>query len=392
MENQNRFDLEKALRAWREDCASRSCISLEAARELESDLCERVADLQKQGLKDDEAFQEALRQVGSPADLAREFARENPWVVWHDRLLWMVAAGFAFSIWQFISYSAITWFLQTFGVLLPFDLSIGAAVPVGTNLPVLAIAALLASGRLHKLTVRLDYFLQSRRRLALTGLALLVVAILIMALAIEPLYPPSLLAALAWPMALLSIALFLFDRSPMPKVQGCDSGWGRPVAVWRERVCWMAVGALMLGLWQPASGLGLRALLINRLLINRLYNPGLIVSAQLLVALGPVIPLLLFAQRTRRGKDIPYATFVRRRPLLALLPAVLLAWTGLQLWSLYLGVPRGRGVFFSDVLNHYVTTFEWLWPVGLAALVLWLAPSHLEQEQDSDFAKQASRD
>lgn len=98
MENQNRFDLEQALRAWREDCASRPGISPDNAKELESDLRERAADLLKLGLNEKEAFTGAVRQLGSPAELAREFARENPLAVWRERLFWIVAAGFTVSV------------------------------------------------------------------------------------------------------------------------------------------------------------------------------------------------------------------------------------------------------------------------------------------------------
>ena len=142
----------------------------------------------------------------------------------------------------------------------------------------------------------------------------------------------------------------------------------------------------MVGFWQTVSGLGIRALFLTGH-INEHFNVGLVLSVQLLVQLSPVILLVILTQRTRRGKDIPGAALVRRRPLLAVLPALLSAWTGLQLWSLYSGIPREHGVSFPNVLTHYVTTFQWLWPVGLAALLLWLAPNRLEQERDSEFAK-----
>jgi len=390
MENKNHFDLEKALLTWREDFASRSGISLEAARELESDLRERVADLQKQGLNENEAFRKALHQVGSPGALAREFARENPWAVWHDRFLWMITAGFAVSIWQIMSYRAISWLLQAFGDSLPFyllfHLSAGVAVTLGANLPLLLIAILLATGRLGKLAGSFHHFLQSRRQLVLTGMGLLVVAVYMMLFGLNEWSPLYLITTFVWPLALLSLGIFLFRPSNAISARSPFQMKTAFAAVWRERVCWMAVGGLIVGFWQIVSSLGIRALFSTRD-FNKPFNVGLVMGLQLLAPLSPAILLLLLGQRVRRGMEMPGETLVRRRPLLAALPVVLSAWAGMQLWPLYSGIPRDRGVTFPDVLTHYLTTFQWLWPVGLALLLLWLAPDRLKQEQDSEFAK-----
>ncbi len=396
MEDKNRFDLEKALRAWREDCASRPGISLEDSRELESDLRERVRDLQKQGLSENEAFQEGARQLGSPGALAREFARENPWAVWQDRLLWMVVAGFAISIWHFMTNGAIVWlfqwYSQTFDVSPPF--SFGAWVTLAGNLPVLAIAVLLATGRLEKLRGRLHYLLQSRQRLALVGMGLLVAGVLTRGLGPNPVTPPggiastalSLMNLSAWPLLLLSLGVFILEpvsageearlRFQMASV---------PAAVWRSRVCWMVVGGLVLEFWQTVSLFGIRALFYTGN-IAKPFNVSLaLMSVNLLLQLSPLILLVLLRQRMRRGKAIPGATLVRRRPLLAILPALLCVWTGLHLWSVYSWMPREFGASWPGLFTHYATTFRWFWPVSLAALLLWLAPNQSEH-QDSEFA------
>jgi len=393
MEDKNRFDLEKALRAWREDCASRPGISLEDAKELESDLRERVADLQQQGLNEADAFQEAARQVGSPGVLAREFARENPWAVWHDRLIWMVVAGFAVSVWRFMSYGTISSILSTFGVLLPFHFSTGALVTLAGNLPVLALAVLLATGKIAKLAGRFDYFLQSRQRFAFTGMGLLAVGVLLRVFGPNPLLPPEglgltilyLLSLSAWPLVLLSFGVFLIR--PISSGESARSRFQMvtvPSAVWRERVCWMSLGGLMLGLWQVVSGLGIRAVFYPGN-INKPLNMGpLLLSVLLVVQLSPFIILVLLRQRMRKGKNI---AGVGRRRLFIIIPTLLCAWIGLNLWSSYLSVPQGFTLSLPALLTSYLSTFHWFWQFSLAALLLWLAPSRSGQRQHSEFAK-----
>ena len=376
MENQNRFDLEQALRAWRDDCAGRSGISFDNARELESDLRERVAALLKQGLDERDAFSRAVRQVGSLGELAREFARENPLAVWRERLFWIVAAGFAVSVWSLLTGGTLLWCVNTFGALLPFT---GPAwFALGGNLPLLALAVLLATGRLHG-AARRRFF--GRRHLAFAGACLLAAGLAVRLFGPYPVTAPeSLLVMLVvlsrWPLLLLVLGISLFRPSRAPESAAPALGPLRlEGVVWRERVFWMAVGALAVGVWRSVTWVSLNALFYTGD-INRpfLFGP-LLVGSQLLIELSPLMVLgLVLRQRMRAGKDVTAGALVRSRAMFAFIPVVVCAEAALHLWSDYHWKPAGFDISWSSLVANYFTTFRWLWPAGLALLILWLAP------------------
>ncbi len=381
MENQNRFDLEHALHRWREDCASRSGISFDNARELESDLRERVADLLKQGLNENEAFGRAVRQVGSPSELAREFARENPLELWRERLFWVVAAGFAISIWSLLSAGTISWFVNTFGVLLPFA---GPAwFSLASNVPLLAMAVLLASGKLERMAERMRYF--SRQHLAYTGSCLIAAGLLVRLFGPCPLRGHVSLIGLAMgPLLLLFVSIGLFRPARAAECATSAAPLQLPVVVWRERVFWMAVGALAVGVWQTVSWAGMKALFYTGD-INRpfLFGP-LFLGSWWLIELSPIVVLgVLLRQRMRAGKDITAGRLVRSRGLFGIIPVVVCAWAALHLWSEYYWLPERLNISFSTVLANYFTTFRWLWPTGVALLILWLAPGEPIQTEEN---------
>ncbi len=386
MENPNRFDLEQALRAWREDCASQPGISFDNARELESDLRDRVAALRKQGLGEKEAFSQAIRQVGSPGELAREFARENPLTVWRERLFWIIAAGFAFSVWSLLTSGTVLWFVNTYGVLLPFR---GPAwFSLCGNLPLLALAVLLATGKLGSVAPRLRFF--GRRHLALTGGCLLAAGLAVGLFGPYPLTSPEsllvkVIALSLWPLILLFLGVSLFRPTLAP--ESAASGLvplPLPAVVWRERVFWMAVGGLAVGIWQTVSWVGMKALFYTGE-INRpfLFGP-LFVGSWLLLELSPLVVLgLLLRQRMRAGKDVTAGKLVRSRAMFTFIPVAVGAWTALYLWSDYHWRPAGYDISWSSIVANYITTFRWLWPAGLAVLILWLAPRQETQTGES---------
>lgn len=376
MENQNRFDLEQALREWREDCASRPGISFDNARELESDLRERVADLLKQGLNEREAFSRAVRQVGSPAELAREFAREHPLAVWRERLFWIVAAGFTASVWSLLAGGVLLWFVNTFCEALPF--STAAWLTLGGNLPLLVLAVLLATGRVPNVLTRMRFF--GRRHLAFAGTSLLAVGLAVRLFGPYPLTARESLLVKAVglslePLILLSLGVSLFRpfaRPESPESISCPS-WVSAV-VWRERVFWMATGALAGGLWQAVTVLCMVATLLHIGDFNTLGKAWFI-GSYLLLELSPLLVLgLLLRHRMRSGKDVTAGRLVRSRAMFALIPVVVCAWATLTLWSNHYWRPDGVHISWSTNVANYFMTLRWFWPAGLAFLILWLAP------------------
>jgi hypothetical protein len=379
MENQNRFDLEQAFRAWREDCASRPGISHDNARELESDLRERVADLVKQGLNEKDAFSKAIRQVGSLGELALEFGRENPLAVWRERLFWIVAAGFGVSVWSLLTAGSFLWFVNTFGVLLPLPHL--AWLVLAGNLPLLAMAVLLATGRLENLAARIRFF--RRGHLAFAGGCLLAAGLLVRLFGPSRLTAPESLPVIGlvlsrWPLILLFLGISLFRPAPAPESGGSSLSLLRlPPVVWRERVFWMAVGALAVGVWESVSRVSIQALFYTGdIHWPYLVGPLLLSGSLLLIELTPLIVLaLLLRHRIRAGKDSTGGRMVRSRAFFASIPVAVCTWAAVQLASQYFWRPGGADFsFWSNVAANYFVTLQWLWPAGLASLIMWLAP------------------
>jgi hypothetical protein len=97
MENQSSFDLNAAIRRWREELAKSPGFHVEDLDELESHLHDSESSLRAQGLTAEEAFLIAVRRTGSGHVLAAEFATINVSSVWLDRLLWMSTGGITTS-------------------------------------------------------------------------------------------------------------------------------------------------------------------------------------------------------------------------------------------------------------------------------------------------------
>jgi hypothetical protein len=77
METAIEFDLNMALRLWREQLSQSPQFRPENLDELESHLRDSMASLQTKGLSAEESFLIGARRVGSAAALEREFAGEN---------------------------------------------------------------------------------------------------------------------------------------------------------------------------------------------------------------------------------------------------------------------------------------------------------------------------
>lgn len=90
MEDPTSFDLNQAIRGWRDDLRRSPHLRQEDLLELESHVMDSMAAFRAKGLADDEAFVLATRRLGAPSGLAPEFAKINRTEVWLNRLLWML--------------------------------------------------------------------------------------------------------------------------------------------------------------------------------------------------------------------------------------------------------------------------------------------------------------
>lgn len=109
METETTFDLNLAVRRWREDLAGSSAFRCENLNELESHLRDSIDRLRARDLSGEEAFLIATRRIGNVQRLQQEFGKVNTASAWFDRFLWVVMA---IPLWGVISSTAfLLWFL-----------------------------------------------------------------------------------------------------------------------------------------------------------------------------------------------------------------------------------------------------------------------------------------
>jgi len=90
VEGETAFDLNTAIREWREELSLRPGFRDEDLEELEAHLREGIEELEQRGLSMEEAFLIASHRLGAPSALQDEFSRLNRHAVWLDRLVWML--------------------------------------------------------------------------------------------------------------------------------------------------------------------------------------------------------------------------------------------------------------------------------------------------------------
>jgi hypothetical protein len=95
MENSTQFDLNEAMRQWRENLSASPAFRPADLDELEFHLRDSVALLQTKGLSAREAFWVAKSRVGTNDALDCEFGKVNAEQVWLNRALWMVIGSLA---------------------------------------------------------------------------------------------------------------------------------------------------------------------------------------------------------------------------------------------------------------------------------------------------------
>lgn len=105
MENTTRFDLDAAIKSWRQEINGELQLTAENCRELDAHLTDTIRELQKRGLSDEESFWLARRRVGNTQQVAEEFAKADPAKLWRERVFWMACAVFVLHIWQRTSSS-----------------------------------------------------------------------------------------------------------------------------------------------------------------------------------------------------------------------------------------------------------------------------------------------
>jgi hypothetical protein len=119
MENATQFDLNDALRQWREKLATLPTFRGADLDELEAHLRDSIQSLQTRGLSAHEAFWVAGSRLGETDLLEREFEKVNMERVWLNRVLWMVVGSIGIGLLSELATTLVN--LLTVGVcgLLP---------------------------------------------------------------------------------------------------------------------------------------------------------------------------------------------------------------------------------------------------------------------------------
>jgi hypothetical protein len=201
MEKTTPFDLNHAIKRWRETLAQSPAFRSENLDELETHLRDSVVDLQSRGLSPGEAFVIATKRVGNNEALEREFGRVNGKSVWLDRVLWMLigiqvwglASGLMASIarttfalgWQGIDYN-----VEAGGMALPVSLfGLVQVLALAASIGLCWWLIFLKGGAFH---ARVAPWLQRRATFVACCIAFSVLAVLVKALS------SSLTALLVW--------------------------------------------------------------------------------------------------------------------------------------------------------------------------------------------------
>ncbi len=108
METAAQFDLNNAIRAWRDEVASSPAVYPADADELETHLRDSITALEGKGLAAHEAFWVARSRLGTQESLVTEFGKINVEQVWLDRLLWMLTGSIVLGLVSSLSNGFIT--------------------------------------------------------------------------------------------------------------------------------------------------------------------------------------------------------------------------------------------------------------------------------------------
>lgn len=92
------FELNKAIKNWRNELSNEEAMTGEGVEELESHLYEQVDSLITTGLSEEEAFMVATHRIGQKEEISQEFAMINSHVIWRTRVSWIAIGILIFFV------------------------------------------------------------------------------------------------------------------------------------------------------------------------------------------------------------------------------------------------------------------------------------------------------
>jgi hypothetical protein len=112
--NETKFDLEIAIRQWRNSLSASETLNASEIEELEGHLRESVTDLSSKGLTDRESFQLARLRLGSEDEIESEFSKARPSIKWLNRLKWMSLGVLGLQLANMIAHYSVGIGILTF--------------------------------------------------------------------------------------------------------------------------------------------------------------------------------------------------------------------------------------------------------------------------------------
>ncbi len=250
MENQSRFDLNDALLQWRGDLLGQPGIATEDIRELETHLLQGFSVLRQRGLTDEEAFAEARKRLGLPAEMGAEFAKANLQRVWRDRVFWISFLSFIMALYSAVAGESLMRLAHRLdgSVSAPFWV---LTVSFLAGLPGLLLCAFLASGRAELFFRKSSWMFSQRWRLGMVSALAIIAA--------------KLLTHRTWGGWLVPVLCFLgFAIVVMPREIMAASAlqrrttedWRNSILVWRDRLFWLLLAHLAISAWTVLVSIG----------------------------------------------------------------------------------------------------------------------------------------
>jgi hypothetical protein len=369
MENQARFDLNKALSDWKAELAGQPGIGAENIRELETHLLESLNAFKKDGCSDEEAFFKARRKLGSTNQLGTEFAKENLQTIWRDRVFWMTTVPFFMTLFYLATEQLLVKLSQIVDSILGLTQS-PVTYAVFQSVPQLLILIAFGSGILFR---RMYWIFANRWRFAAAGVIGILGASLIATYSTE--LRNSVSVYLVFQGGFLFFAVLIWPK----ELTAASSVKLSTAAVWRDRFLWVGLANLAISVWNLVPSISVAGIERLQGLMNYVERPW-IVALYLTIWLLPMAVVGLLLASTRLSA---LERWLRTRWRLGVVTGtMLLVWLGQVLLLSQLAMrPKNMSAGEWNFRLERVSIYGVISGVALIAIMLRTMPSHSGRRQ-----------
>lgn len=253
MENEARFNLNKALQDWKAELAAQTGIGAENIRELETHLLESIDTFRKHGCSDEDAFLMARRKLGSVQQLGAEFAKENLLKVWRDRVFWITAVLLFMQLTTEVGHTLLGKLAHTVSGVPDLSGASGAFAS-------LLVYVAMVTGFAEVIFRRLHWIFARRWRLAVTGVIAVLGADFVGTM--SPDLRENLFGSDIMQLAILAFAVLVLPREFAIVSATTHSARRRSsTTLWRDRLFWVVFGGIAINIWILATAKGAQVLI-----------------------------------------------------------------------------------------------------------------------------------